>query len=225
MKKNPSSAYGAARSLVSCTKYRESISAQFDGEPTIVGDREVEHHLDICADCAAWAQTARALVAPMRMMPAPTGNLTESILRAVSAARGQTPFAALVARCGLLAIAIIQAALALPMLLTGADTMNAPAHIAHESGAWNLALAAAFLTVVVRPRFAGAFLPMLGVLVGVLTVVCASDLAAGHVTVARVLTHVMMLGGLGLLATLTLIGKPRPMWRLHSGAVKRVTSH
>lgn len=225
MKKDSSNAYGAARSLVSCTKYRESISAQFDGEPTVVGSREIEQHLDTCADCVAWAQTARALVAPMRMMPAPTSNLTESILRGVGAARVQTPFAALVARCGLLAIAIIQGAFALPMLLTGADSMHAPAHIAHESGAWNLALAAAFLTVVVRPRFAAAFLPMVGVLVVVLTVVCASDLASGHVTVARVLTHVMMLGGLGLLATLSLIGRPRPMWRPHGGAVKRVTSH
>lgn len=210
---------------MSCTKYRESISARFDGEPTIVADREIEQHVDSCADCASWAQAARGLVAPMRMMPAPTGNLTESILRAVSASRAQTPFAALVARCGLLAIALIQALLALPMLLAGSDTMHAPAHIAHESGAWNLALAAAFLTVVIRPRFAAAFLPMVGVLVAVLSVVCAADLASGHVTVARVLTHVMMLGGLGLLATLSLIGKPRPKWRLHSRAVKRVTSH
>ncbi|PRZ29499.1 putative anti-sigma-YlaC factor YlaD [Antricoccus suffuscus] len=225
MKKHSSNAYGAVRSLVSCTKYRESISARFDGESTVVGDREIEQHLDTCADCAAWSQTARTLVAPMRMMPAPTGNLTESILRAVSATRAHPPFAALVARCGLLAIALIQAAVALPMLLTGADSMHAPEHIAHESGAWNLALAAAFLTVVIRPRFASAFLPMVGVLVVVLSVVCASDLATGHVTVARVLTHVMMLGGLGLLATLSLIGKPRPKWRLHRGAVKRVTSH
>lgn len=225
MKKDSSNAYGAARSLVSCIKYRESLSAQFDGEPTIVADREIEQHLNSCAACASWAQTARGLVAPMRMMPAQASNLTESILRAVSAARAQTPFAALVARCGLLAIAVIQALLALPMLLTASDTMHAPAHIAHESGAWNLALAAAFATVVIRPRFAGAFLPMVGVLIAVLSVVCAEDLASGHVTLARVLTHVMTVGGLGLLATLTLIGKPRPKWRLHSRGVERVTSH
>lgn len=218
------SSTGAARSLVSCTNYRESISAQLDGEQPVVDERAIEAHLADCTDCAAWATTARGLVAPMRMMPAPAPQLTESILRAVSTTRARTPFAALVARCGLLAVGIIQAVLGMSVLVTGSGAMNAPEHIAHESGAFNLAIAVAFLTVVVRPRYAAAFLPMVGVLVGVLTVVCASDLISGQVMVSRVLTHLMMLAGLGLLATLTLVGRPRGRWHLRTRSLERVVT-
>ena len=210
---------------MSCAKYRESLSAMFDGESPVVDERETARHLQACPDCAAWARQARQLVAPMRMAPAPTTNLTESILRAVSATRAQTPFAALVARAGLLAIALAQAVLAMPSLLSGADGMHSPEHIARESGAWNLALAIAFLTVVLRPRFAAAFLPMVGVLVGVLVVVSIPDLAAGNVTLSRVMTHAMMLGGLGLIATIALADTPLPKWHPRAPAVKRVTSH
>ena len=46
-------------------------------------------------------------------------------------------------------------ALAWPALASGAGAMSAPVHVAHETGAWNLAVAAAFLAVAAGPAARG----------------------------------------------------------------------
>ena len=57
--------------------------------------------------------------------------------------------------------------------------MSAPVHMAHETGAWNLAVAAAFLAVAAAPRLAAGALPFLGTFAALLVPVTLADLGAG----------------------------------------------
>ena len=65
--------------------------------------------------------------------------------------------------------------------------MSAPVHVAHETGAWNLAVAAAFLAVAAAPRLAAGGLPFLATFAALLVPVTLADLAAGHVHADRAL--------------------------------------
>ena len=110
------------------------------------------------------------------------------------------------ARAALVVVAFLQALLAWSGALTGQDDM-ATGHVAHEVGAWNLALAVAFLMVATRPRAADALVAPVGVFVTVLAVVAASDAAAGDLALGRLLGHLLVGTGLVLLVT---IGRTAP---------------
>jgi hypothetical protein len=105
-------------------------------------------------------------------------------------------------RVALAAVAVGQAIVAWPALALGADTMEAPTHVAHESGAWNVALAVALLAVARRPRYSVGLLPLLAAFVAVLAVVSLPDLAAGHVPGGRLASHLLLVGALALVAAL-----------------------
>src|SRR3712207_7027496 len=51
-------------------------------------------------------------------------------------------------------------------LFRSSAAMSAPVHMAHETGAWNLGTAAAFLAVAAAPRLAAGALPFLGTFAG-----------------------------------------------------------
>jgi predicted anti-sigma-YlaC factor YlaD len=102
------------------------------------------------------------------------------------------------ARSALVVVAFLQALLAWSGALTGQDDM-ATGHVAHEVGAWNLALAVAFLMVATRPRAADALVAPVGVFVAVLAVVAGSDAAAGDLALGRLLGHLLVGSGLALL--------------------------
>ena len=101
-------------------------------------------------------------------------------------------------RLALVVLALAQAALAWPALVEGEDGMPAAMHVAHEAGAWNLALAVAFLGVGLRPARAAALVPFLGAFVAMLAVVVVPDLVTGNVSPARVTTHLLVVIGLVL---------------------------
>jgi predicted anti-sigma-YlaC factor YlaD len=113
------------------------------------------------------------------------------------------------ARAALVVVAFLQALLAWSGALTGQDDM-ATGHVAHEVGAWNLALAVAFLMVATRPRAADALVAPVGVFVAVLAVVAASDAAAGDLALGRLLGHLLVGTGLVLLATIGRTAPPQP---------------
>ena len=94
---------------------------------------------------------------------------------AAAAARARLVDTAL--RLALLAVAVAQAGLAWPALVSGTASMSAPVHMAHETGAWNLAVAAAFLAVAAAPRLAAGALPFLGSFAALLVPVTLADLA------------------------------------------------
>lgn len=212
---------------MTCSPFRESLSARLDGEPGDLPSRWVEDHLSTCVACQGWLQAAgevtrRARVAPAERVP----DLTMAVLQrlpAVMAARtGPRAWVDAALRLGLTALAAGQAALSFPPLVDGAGSMSAPAHIAHESGAWNVALAVAFAVVAVAPRLAAGALPLLGSFSAVLAVVTVRDLAAGHVHVDRAAGHLLLLAGTLVVAAMAWRQRPpRPGWSAPAWSLQR----
>ncbi|MGY1711725.1 zf-HC2 domain-containing protein [Geodermatophilus sp. SYSU D00758] len=192
-----------------CPACREAVSARLDGEPPGVDPAELDRHLAGCAACAGWAERAELVTRRARLAPAPpVPDLTREVLIALPrtmpgarvAARSRLVTSAL--RLALLAVGVAQAAWAWPALTSGAGAMSAPVHVAHETGAWNLGVAAALLAVAAAPRLAPGTLPFLGTFTALLAVLTVADLRAGHVHADRAVTHLLLLAGLSLVATL-----------------------
>jgi predicted anti-sigma-YlaC factor YlaD len=190
-----------------CPVYREALSARLDGEPLGVPERALDEHLATCAACAAWAEDAALVTRRARLAAAPSvPDLTARVLQALprelpgaaAAARARLTETAL--RLALLAIGVAQAGIAWPVLADG--SMSAPVHMAHETGAWNLALAAAFLAVAAAPRLAAGALPFLGTFAVLLTVVTVQDLGAGHVHADRAVAHLLLIAGVLLVGAM-----------------------
>ncbi len=197
-----------------CPVYREALSARLDGEPLGVPERALDEHLATCPACAAWADDAAVVTRRTRLAPAPVvPDLTARVLQALprelpgtaAAARARLTETAL--RLALLAVGVTQAGIAWPVLAEG--SMSAPVHMAHETGAWNLALAAAFLAVAAAPRLAAGALPFLGTFTVLLTVVTVRDLGNGHVPAERAVAHLLLVAGVLLVAVMAWRGRRR----------------
>jgi predicted anti-sigma-YlaC factor YlaD len=210
-----------------CPTFREAVSARLDGEPLGMPAHELDDHLAGCAACAEWADAAARVTRRARLAAAPpVPDLTAAVLAALpgelpglaAAARSRLLGTAL--RLALLAVGVAQAGLAWPVLASGAGAMSAPVHMAHESGAWNLAVGAAFLAVAAAPRLAAGALPFLGTLAVLLAPVTVADLGAGHVHVERAVAHLLLLAGVVLVATVAWRGRRRRTDR--AAAVRRV---
>jgi predicted anti-sigma-YlaC factor YlaD len=130
----------------------------------------------------------------------PTGSGRMARLRAIAWSRARWVGAL---RVALAVVGVAQAAIGWPALALGMDTMQAPEHVAHESGAWNLALAVALLVIARRPRYAPGLLPLLGAFVAVLTIVTLPDVVAGYVPMTRLAGHLLFVGALALVALLS----------------------
>ena len=202
--------------MTSCPTVREALSARLDGEPLGMPAQALDQHLAACAACAEWDRAAAVVTRRARLAEAPqVPDLTAAILTALPR---ELPGAALAARSRLmdtavrlllLAVAVAQAGLAWPALTSGAAAMSAPVHVAHETGAWNLAVAAAFLAVSIAPRLAVGGLPFLATFAGLLVPVTLADLAAGHVHADRAVAHLLLLAGVVLVATAAWRGRRR----------------
>jgi len=199
-----------------CPAYREALSARLDGEVLGLPERMLDEHLAGCPDCAGWADDVALVTRRARLAPAPpVPDLTARVLSALprelpgtaAAARARLIETAL--RLALLAVGVAQAGIAWPALAAGTGAMSAPVHMAHETGAWNLALAAAFLAVAAAPRLAAGALPFLGTFATLLSVVTVGDLAAGHVHADRAVAHLLLIAGVLLVAGMAWRGRRR----------------
>lgn len=192
-----------------CPRFREAISARLDGEPLGMPVPELDEHLAGCAACARWADDAALLNRRARLAPSPPiPDLTVAVLAALprelpgTGAAARTRLADAALRVALVVVAVAQAGLAWPALVSGAGAMSAPVHMAHESGAWNLAVAAGFVAVAAGPRLAAGALPFIGSLAALLVPVTLADLAAGNVHVERAGAHLLLLAGTVLVAAI-----------------------
>ncbi|MGK5111786.1 MULTISPECIES: zf-HC2 domain-containing protein [unclassified Geodermatophilus] len=199
-----------------CTPYREALSARLDGESPGMPAAELDEHLAACPACAGWERTAELVTRRARLAPAPVvPDLTATVLGALprelpgTAAAARARLTASALRLALLALGVAQVTLAWPSLTTGAAAMSAPTHMAHETGAWSLGVAAAFLAVAAAPRLAAGALPFLGTFVGLLTVLTVADLSAGRVHADRAVTHALLLAGVALVGTVAWRGRRR----------------
>lgn len=193
-----------------CDQYREALSAELDGEPPGVSEDALSGHLSGCPGCRAWFGQAARVTRLVRLAPAtPIPDLAPAVLAALPAdsRRRRQVFAG--ARAALVVVAFLQALLAWSGALTGQDDM-ATGHVAHEVGAWNLALAVAFLMVATRPKAADSLIAPVGVFVTVLAVVAASDAAAGDLAMGRLIGHLLVASGLVLLVTISRTAPPQP---------------
>jgi predicted anti-sigma-YlaC factor YlaD len=208
-----------------CLRFREAISARLDGEDLGMPASELDGHLDGCAECAGWAAQAGRVTRRARLGAAPAvPDLTATVLAALPrelpgvAAAARSRLVGTGLRLALLVVGAAQAGLAWPALTSGKAAMSAPVHMAHETGAWNLGVAAAFLAVAAAPRLAAGALPFLGTFTALLVPVTLADLAAGRVTADRALVHVLLLAGFALVATVAW----RDRRRRRVGAVARL---
>jgi predicted anti-sigma-YlaC factor YlaD len=185
---------------VGCDQYREALSALLDGEAPDVPEQTVRAHVRSCRACAGWEEEARRVVRLVRLAPAePMPDLAPLVAGALRPPRRRL---ATLVRAALAVVAVVQAMLAWSGALTGHDSM-ATGHLAEETGAWNLALAVAFLAAATRPRTAGALVVPIGVFVAVLSVTVVGDVVAGTVDGARLAGHLLVAAGLGLLVAVS----------------------
>jgi predicted anti-sigma-YlaC factor YlaD len=200
-----------------CPAFREAVSARLDGEPAGMPELDLDRHLERCPACAAWAESAAVVTRRARLAPAPPmPDLTAAVLAALPRAPGAAAAAraylvGTALRMALLAVGVAQATVSFPVLGAGAGAMGAPAHLAHESGAWNLAVAAAFLAVAAAPRLAAGALPFLGTFAALLLSVTVPDLAEGRVDLERAGVHLLLLLGVALVAAIAWRGRRRPV--------------
>ncbi|MFD9892392.1 zf-HC2 domain-containing protein [Amycolatopsis sp. NPDC059027] len=185
-----------------CEECREGLSARIDGETEPGPPGAVDRHLAGCVACRTWFADAERLNRGLLLRPAPpVPDLTAAILDRAPAPSGEGwPL-----RIALGVVAVAQLALAFAQLLGSGDAhhLNDPVqlagHLAHESGAWNLAVGVGLLWATFRPKTASGQLPLLTGFVVVLFGVSTGDLFAGQVTAGRVLTHTLVVLGLALL--------------------------
>jgi predicted anti-sigma-YlaC factor YlaD len=210
--------------MVDCQQWREAISARIDGEDPGLAELAIEGHLAECPDCRAWQVAAISATRAARVRPAESvPDLAERIMNAV-AAEAARPAAAwragddaapAVIRLTLALTAVAQIIIAVPALV--GNDLGATVHIAHEQGAWGLALAAALGAAAWRPSRAAGLFPLLVVFVGSLSLLTISDVLAGRVAPSAEVPHLMAAVGLLLLwleshppAGLTIASRPVP---------------
>jgi predicted anti-sigma-YlaC factor YlaD len=191
-----------------CEHYREAISARLDGEELGLSTEALDRHLTQCPACRAWADDVAALNRSVRVRPAdPVPDLTPAILAALSDERGRALLWEggrhdLIWRVGLVVVAMVQLALAVPGLISGlligSDT--APGvHLVHEMGSWDLALAVGLLFAAVRPLRAFGMLPFAAALVACTLITAGLDLADGHTGILGEAQHLLEVAGLAFL--------------------------
>jgi predicted anti-sigma-YlaC factor YlaD len=180
-----------------CELAREALSALLDGEAPGVGRAEVEQHLAGCPACRAWreaayAVTRRARVGPARAAPpVDVSALVAAMLdRAVKPRRPAVSWT----RWALVVVAVLQLAVTAPVLILGSDH-DAPVHIAHEMGSFDLALAAGLLMAAWRPALAAGMRTVVGAAALLLMVTAAVDLAGGRTTVGDEAPHLLAVVG------------------------------
>ncbi len=197
-------------SALTCELCREAISARLDGEDLPVAAGLVDEHLASCGACRRFEDDAARVTRLARIgIALPGPDLVENVLACAPSRSRRVPLAL---RAGLVAVAIGQLSIALYGLLIATGNGQRPhggsvggaglTHLTHESSAWNLALGAGFLWVALRAHRTTGLVPVLGVFVGVLTLVSAADLVAGRVDSVRVLLHGLIVIGLVLVLLL-----------------------
>jgi len=181
-----------------CENYRLGISARLDGEDAGVDDAALAWHLANCEACRRYESEAIALTRTVRVATSEVPpDLTPTIMAAINTERvGKAArFDPQALRAGLIALAVVQMALALPVLLLGRDA-GAPVHIAREVGSFDFALAVGFLFVGWRPARAYGMLPLVATVVGLLAITTGVDLVRGTAAFVNESAHLFDVIGL-----------------------------
>ena len=182
---------------VDCDATREAISALLDGEPSGVEQSLLEGHLEGCAACRAWQEDAHEVTRRVRLASArPAPSPGNSIRAALMAVESRDPWwrSLRVARGALVAVAVGQLIISVPALFFGSDR-GSPIHVAHEMGAFDMALAVGFLLAAWRPTRAQGMRALVGCAALLLVATAVIDLLAGRTTPSDELPHLLAVAG------------------------------
>jgi predicted anti-sigma-YlaC factor YlaD len=181
-----------------CDRAREAISAQIDGEDPGVPDGALEAHLAGCAACRSWQQRAHLMTRRARLGgPFLDRDLTGQVLAAIPPAPARRRLR-LAVRAALLAVALGQLAITVPLLILGHDH-DAGTHAAHELGSFDLALAIAFAVGAIRPALSAGLAWPCGIAAGGLVGTAIVDLIDGQTIGADEAQHLVAAAGAVLL--------------------------
>jgi predicted anti-sigma-YlaC factor YlaD len=177
-----------------------------------VDDAGVDAHLARCDECARWRADVQALQRSVRITAAPeledetdrfVGAVRSDQLRRTVSARRLVPV-----RLGLVAVGLAQLYLAAPNLLLGHDAA-APAHVAHEMGAFTVALGAGLLLAAWRPRLATGMVPIFGILSALLVLTAWIDVVLRYTAITQEWPHLLEVVGFVLLLRLAYLSNDR----------------
>lgn len=185
-----------------------------DGEYGPAPATAVDHHLQSCADCRAWEMGALALEHRLRLEARPRPeDRTASIVAAVHASTlpRHRPVRTRAVRVTLAVVAMVQLVFCVPVLVLGRDHA-APEHVAHELGAFSVAIALGFALAALRPRLATGMVPIAGILASLLLVTAGTDIATGATDIGDELPHLLELAGFLLLLRLAHLGTSGRRW-------------
>ncbi len=186
-----------------CEGTRIAISALLDSEQPGVGHRQLDQHLAQCERCRRWREDAHEVTRRFRLAPVDVPPPSQALLESTRAAPGRWSWreASIFTRIALVLVAVGQIAVTVPALIFGSDH-DAPIHVAHEMGAFDLALAAGFLVAAWRPSRARGMSAIVGAAAFVLVLTAAIDLAAGRTSPGDEAPHLLAVVGWLLLRRL-----------------------
>ena len=147
---------------MSCEAYREAASARLDGESPGMPSVVLDEHLARCPECSTWLDTATRAGRLLRVSGVTPPDLSGPILREAGLPAARLLRRRRALQAGLVVLAVLQWALAVPGMWgqsVGMAAMHMGAHQAHESAAWNVAVGAALLAVALRPARAAGTVP------------------------------------------------------------------
>ena len=184
---------------------RDALSARLDGEDPGVEEVALYAHLAACQGCRSFAHDAEVLHRAVRLEPAPAiPDLAPAVLAAIgedTRASTRTDHAAAsshdlfqVLRWVLVALAVLQIAVAIPALL-GSDA-GLPVHTARDLGSFDLALGIGFLFAAWRPRHIGGMLPVVCAVVVCLALSSLLDVVSGNTAALGESHHLTDFAGL-----------------------------
>ena len=181
-----------------CDRAREAISARIDGEDPGVPAGALDAHLARCEACRGWQQRAHVMTRRARLGgPFLDRDLTGQVLAAIPPAPARRRLR-LALRAALLAAALAQLAVTVPLLMLGHD-QGAGTHAAHELGSFDLALAIAFAVGAVRPALSAGLAWTCAIAAGGLAGTAIADLIGGQTIGADEAQHLIAVAGAVLL--------------------------
>jgi predicted anti-sigma-YlaC factor YlaD len=172
-----------------CTAARAAVSTRLDGEDLAVEPhdaRALDDHLQVCAECATWADRAARLrrAGLLRDLPdAP--DLSPRVLAAAMPARvarrSRRLRRARILRALLAVTGTLLVAGVVVVVLLGPDAVQPAEHLTSTTGFWAGCVGLGLLTVAAFPRLAFGMAPVLATAATFLVIATLDDLATRHV--------------------------------------------
>lgn len=179
-----------------CARYRDAISARFDGEDPGRPEPELDAHLKRCPACAAFAAALAIPTLGAGVRPEPAVDRTAAILAALGRADQEatsTSSALAGLRFALALLGVVAIGVAGVAMVAGDPSV--PAHTSRHVAAFEIALGVGFLTAALRPRTAVGLLPLVATLGLLIVAGAVHDVASGAVGGGGEAQHVVEIAG------------------------------